>query len=225
MTFSLLVRDPATGAFGSVISSSSPAVAARCVHLRDGVGAVHSQNITDPRLGPLVLDALERGLSATDALAEVLGAHPHPEFRQVTVIDATGATAVHSGRNALGIVSAQHGPSAVAAGNMLAGEGVITALLDGFARADGELEERLLAGFRAALDAGGEAGPVHSAGLSVVTDAGWRVTDLRVDWSDDPFARLAELVDVWLPQRDAYIQRGHEPQNSPGYGVAGDDRA
>jgi uncharacterized Ntn-hydrolase superfamily protein len=224
MTFSLLVRDPETGAFGSVISSSSPAVAARCVHLRDGVGGVHSQNITDPRLGPLVLDRLEHGLTASEALSEVLDAHLHSEFRQVTVIDASGRTAVHSGKNALGIVSAQHGPSAVAAGNMLAGEGVITALLGGFAAAAGQLEERLLAGFRAALDAGGEAGPVHSAGLSVVADAGWRVTDLRVDWSDAPLARLEELLDVWLPQRDAYIQRGHDPQNSPGYGVAGDDR-
>lgn len=225
MTFSLLVRDPATGAFGSVISSSSPAVAARCVHLRDGVGGVHSQNITDPRLGPLILDALETGRSAQDALDVVLSAHEHVDFRQVTVIDAAGTTAVHSGVNALGIVSAQHGPQSVAAGNMLAGPDVITALLDGVAGTEGELEVRLLAAFRAALAAGGEAGPVHSAGLSVVAGAGWRVTDLRVDWSDEPFEALGALVDVWLPQRDAYIQRGHEPHRSPGYGVAGDDRA
>lgn len=224
MTFSLLVRDPATGAFGSVISSSSPAVAARCVHLRDGVGGVHSQNITDPRIGPLVLDALAAGASAEAALDAVLSSHEHAEFRQVTVIDAEGRTAVHSGANALGIVATERGTNAVAAGNMLAGADVITALVEGYAAADGELEERLLAAFAAALAAGGEAGPVHSAGLSVVADAGWRITDLRVDWSDEPYAALSDLLDVWLPQRDAYIQRAHEPHLSPGYGVAGDDR-
>ena len=224
MTFSLLVRDPATGAFGSVISSSSPAVAARCVHLRDGVGGVHSQNITDPRLGPLILDAMERGLGAQDALDAVLGEHRFADFRQVAVIDATGATAIHSGGQSLGIVSAEHGPGAVAAGNMLAGPDVIAALLDGFADSDGELETRLLAGLRAAIAAGGEAGPVHSAGLSVVADAGWRITDLRVDWSDHPLSDLETLVDLWLPQRDAYVQRGHAPEAAPGYGVAGDDR-
>ena len=57
MTFSLVARD-ATGALGSAICSSSPAVAARCLTLLDGVGAVNSQNVTDPRLGPLVIDRL-----------------------------------------------------------------------------------------------------------------------------------------------------------------------
>src|SRR5690606_4693817 len=51
MTFSLLARCPETGAFGMVISSSSPAVAARCAHARAGVGVAATQNITDPALG------------------------------------------------------------------------------------------------------------------------------------------------------------------------------
>ena len=58
MTFSLVARDPASGAFGIVICSSSPAVAARCAHPRAGVGVVASQNITNPALGPRVLDSL-----------------------------------------------------------------------------------------------------------------------------------------------------------------------
>ena len=71
MTFSLVARCARTGQFGMAIASSSPAVAARCVHLRPGVGAVASQNITDPTLGPLILDRLETGLSAAQALASV----------------------------------------------------------------------------------------------------------------------------------------------------------
>ena len=58
MTFSLAARDPATGAFGMVLSSSSPAVAARCLHLRPRVGVAASQNVTNPALGPRLL--LER---------------------------------------------------------------------------------------------------------------------------------------------------------------------
>lgn len=59
MTFSLVVRNGA--AFGMVVCSSSPAVASRCVHLRAGVGAVASQNVTNPNLGALALDALAAG--------------------------------------------------------------------------------------------------------------------------------------------------------------------
>ena len=64
MTFSIAARDPATGMFGMAISSSSPAVAARCAHARAGVGVVASQNITDPRLGPKGLDLMAGGLTA-----------------------------------------------------------------------------------------------------------------------------------------------------------------
>lgn len=225
MTFSLLVHDPATGAIGSVISSSSPAVAARCVHLRDAVGGVHSQNITDPRLGPLVLDAMQSGRDAESALGSVLAQHRHVDFRQVLAVDAQGGTASHSGSRALGIVALREAPGAIAAGNMLAHAAVVDALIEGAAPSADELERRLLGALRLAIAAGGEAGPVRSAGLSVVADSGWRITDLRVDWSDDPLTDLSRLVDVWLPQRDAYVQRALDPDRSPGYGVPGDDRA
>lgn len=224
MTFSLVVRDEETGAFGSVICSSSPAVAARCVHLRDGVGGVHSQNVTDPRLGPHLLDFLEQGRSAASALAEVVAGHANADWRQLLVVDSTGSTAIHSGRHALGVVGEHAVHGAAAAGNMLATTEVPRRLVEGFCTAAGSLERRLLAAFAAAMTEGGEAGPVHSAGLSVVNGSGWRVTDLRVDWSGDPFNDLAGLLDVWEPQREDYIGRALRPDEAPGYGVAGDER-
>ncbi|PRY13626.1 DUF1028 domain-containing protein [Kineococcus rhizosphaerae] len=224
MTFSLVVRDAATGAFGSVISSSSPAVAARCVHLRDGVGGVHSQNVTDPRLGPELLDLLEQGRPAGQALAELVAAEPAREWRQLLVVDAAGGTAVHSGGRALGVVGEHRAPAAAAAGNMLATPDVPRRLVEGFLAATGSLERRLLAAYEAAMAEGGEAGPVHSAGLSVVDGSGWRVTDLRVDWSEAPLPDLRALLDVWEPQRDDYVTRALDPDGAPGYGVPGDDR-
>ena len=61
MTFSLVARCRETGMFGVAVTSSSPAVAARCAHARAGVGAVASQNVTDPALGPLALDLMQSG--------------------------------------------------------------------------------------------------------------------------------------------------------------------
>jgi uncharacterized Ntn-hydrolase superfamily protein len=113
---------------------------------------------------------------------------------------------------------------AASAGNMLATPRVPERMVDSWLQTTGPLERRLLAAYRAALEEGGEAGPTHSAGLSVIDGHGWRVTDLRVDWSEDPFADLAGLVELWLPQKGDYIQRAVAPDASPGYGVAGDDR-
>lgn len=226
MTFSLLLRDPGTGEFGSAIASSSPAVAARCVNLADGAGGAHSQNVTDPRLGVQLLDALRRGASADEALRGVVGSADAADlaYRQLLVLDGSGASAVHSGDHALGIFGATARPNAVAGGNMLASLEVLDALVDTALTAEGGIEQRLIAALRAAVAAGGEAGPVHSAGIAVVGSAGWRVTDLRVDWAEsEPIEELAALLDVWLPQRADYVDRGLHPAGAPSYGVPGDE--
>ena len=206
------------------VSSSSPAVAARCVHLRAGVGGAASQNITDPRLGAALLDALERGLTPEKALAEVVATTEDVEYRQLTVLDLSGESAVFSGQHALGVVGERRGRSVVAAGNMLASPAVIDAVVEAFETVlDGDLELRLLAALEAGLAAGGEAGPLQSAGLSVVREVPWRETDLRVDWHDEPVAELRRLVELWLPQRDDYVTRGLRPGEAPSYGVPGDE--
>jgi uncharacterized Ntn-hydrolase superfamily protein len=212
------------GRFGLAVSSSSPAVAARCAHLRDGVGAVSSQNITDPRLGGALLDRMQAGESAQEALDAVVREAPRVDYRQLVVLDSTGASAVFSGAHTLGVLGEGRGKDSVAAGNMLASPAVAQALCDGFESAAGELEERLVAALKAAEAAGGEAGPVMSAGISVVSGLGWRDTDLRVDWHDAPIAELERLLEVWLPQRQDYVVRGLDPASSIGYGVPGDER-
>lgn len=221
MTFSLVVRDG--DAFGMVVCSSSPAVASRCVHLRAGVGGVASQNVTNPYLGSVALDALAAGADANAALDAAVAAERHPEFRQVIVVDRRGNTAIHTGPKALGIRNEVQTKGVAAAGNMLQDEGVIQALVDGYASSNAQtLEGRLLDGLDAALAAGGEAGPVHSAGMQVTEDVPWPVTDLRVDWHDDPIGELRRLWAVWEPQKADYRTRGLDPTAAPSYGVPGD---
>jgi len=224
MTFSIVGHCPRTGQFGVALSSSSPAVAARCAHARAGVGAVATQNVTDPRLGPTGLDLLVRGY-APDAVVAALeaAAGAHAPWRQVTAISAQGCAAF-SGARALGRNGHMTGAGAVTAGNMLASDAVLPALLNAFA-ADpaAPLGERLMTALEAALVAGGEAGPVHSAGLLVVADQPWPLVDLRVDWADHaPIAQLRALWTLWQPQMDAYVTRALDPAEAPRYGVAGE---
>ena len=106
---------------------------------------------------------------------------------------------------------------------MLADVAVLDALMSGYAQSTADaLERRLLDGLRTALEAGGEEGPVHSAGLVVVEDVAWPVTDLRVDFADDPLADLSALWDIWRPQKNDYRVRGVDPTRAPSYGVPGD---
>ncbi|MCC5970232.1 MAG: DUF1028 domain-containing protein [Pararhodobacter sp.] len=224
MTFSLVARCKNTGMFGVAISSSSPAVAARCAYARAGVGAVASQNITDPTLGPLALDLMAQGLSAPDAVAEVVRRGRFVDYRQVLAVDGQGRTAIHSGPNALGIWTQAAAPDVASGGNMLANDGVPQAIVDGFLATQGHLGDRLIAAMRAGLAAGGEAGPVHSSGMLLVDKVSWPVADLRVDWTEDcPIEGLAALWSLYKPQLDAYLQRALDPRAAPSYGVPGDE--
>jgi len=221
MTFAVLASD-ASGAVGMAVASSSPAVAARCIHLRPGVGGAASQNVTDPRLGPALLDALEEGREPAEAMAAVVAAAPHSGFRQLMVTDLDGGTASFSGEGTLGVHAAAEGTRVVSAGNLLADDGVPAAVVAAFEATGGDLEERLMVAMEAGLAAGGEAGPVHSAGLSVARRVPWLETDLRVDWHDeDPVGELRRLLDRWLPERDAYVTRALDPSAAPSYGVPG----
>lgn len=223
MTFSLVARCPRTGQFGMAISSSSPAVAARCVHLRPGVGAVASQNVTDPALGPLILDRMETGLSGPQALASVRERQAHIDYRQLLVVDAQGQTAIHSGRQVLGLWGEAQGIDCAAGGNLLADEGIPATMIAAFESATGALAERLMQALEAGLAAGGEAGPVHSAGLRVVDHLSWPIVDLRIDWAEDPIAMLRTAWEVYAPQIAAYVQRAEDPTRAPSYGVPGDE--
>lgn len=225
MTFSIIGRCAETGQFGIAISSSSIAVGARCPWLRAGVGAVATQNVTLPALGPQILDLLERGdLDPAAALEQALQATGWRQYRQVTVIDGDGRVALFSGDQALGTHHAVAGEQCVAAGNLLAHPGVIDAMTDAFGTTAGALADRLLAALYAAQAAGGEAGPVHSSALQVVGDLVWPIVDLRVDWADDdPIGQLDTLWQAYRPQMQDYLTRALDPTAAPRYGVPGDE--
>ncbi|BAU75271.1 DUF1028 domain-containing protein [Metapseudomonas furukawaii] len=225
MTFSIIGRCPETGQLGIAISSSSIAVGARCPWVRAGVGAVATQNVTLPALGPQILDLLDaQQCEPAVALDRALSTNGWSQYRQVTVIDAQGRTALFSGSEALGVHNAVAGEQCVAAGNLLADIRVIEAMVQAFEATPGLLAERLLAAMHGAMAAGGEAGPVHSAALKVVGDLTWPIVDLRVDWADeDPIGCLDALWQAYRPQMQDYVTRALDPTAAPSYGVPGDE--
>ena len=223
MTFSIVARCAETGMFGVAVSSSSPAVAARCAYARAEIGAVASQNITDPTLGPKTLDLMGQGATASEAVAILSRTSAHIDYRQILAVDGQGGSAIYSGSHALGTVGEAKGLNVASAGNLLSGENIPQVIVEAFTECSGSLGERILAAMQAAVDAGGEEGPIHSAGMKLVRDVDWPVADLRVDWSETcPIAALRKIWEVYEPQLDAYVTRALNPGDAPSYGVPGD---
>lgn len=223
MTFSIVARCASTNMFGVAVSSSSPAVAARCAYARAGVGAVASQNITDPSLGRKALDLMGCGANAEETVRIIRREGRHMNVRQLLVVDAAGGSAIHSGNDALGIWAEAKAENVACGGNLLANGTVPSVMVERFLASSGHLGDRLIAAMQAGLAAGGEAGPVHSAGMMLVREVAWPVADLRVDWTEAcPITELAALWERYKPQLDAYVTRALDPTAAPSYGVPGD---
>ena len=224
MTFSVSGFCQKTGMVGVAITTSSICVASRCPWVRSGVGAAVTQNVTDPSLGNLMLDYLEQGLSAQQSIDKVVEGRKFIEYRQLVLVDSKGNSASYTGSKTLGTNAVSQGDGCIAAGNLLSSSKVVQAMKDSFSfNINLHLAERLLIALQAGVDAGGEEGPVHSAGLKVAHQHLWPLVDLRVDWvEDDPIIELMNLWRAYEPQMMDYNLRAIDPSQAPSYGVPGD---
>ena len=224
MTFSITGHCRNTGMFGVAITTSSISVGSRCPHARAGVGAVATQNITDPHLATLVLNQMEGGLSAQEAINRVTTNQGFIDYRQLTAIDQSGSTAHFTGAHILGTHAIHEAVDCVAAGNLLLSSIVPKAMTAGFnLNPELHLAERLILGLEAGITAGGETGPVHSAALIVADKMPFYLVDLRVDWDEkNPVGQLRKHWQAYAPQMQDYLNRAINPNAAPSYGVAGD---
>ena len=224
MTFSISGFCQKTDMVGVAITTSSICVASRCPWVRARVGAAVTQNVTDPSLGNLMLDYLEQGLNAQQSIDKVVKDRQFINYRQLALMDSKGNSAGYTGSETLGANGISQGSGCIAVGNLLNSVEVIQAMVDSFSNnVNLHLAERLLVALQAGLDAGGEEGPVHSAGLKVSHQHSWPLVDLRVDWADDgPVSELVKLWRAYEPQMKDYNSRAIDPSQAPSYGVPGD---
>ena len=224
MTFSISGFCQKTDMIGVAITTSSICVASRCPWVRARVGAAVTQNVTDPSLGNLMLDYLEQGLNAQQSIDKVVKDRQFINYRQLALMDSKGNSAGYTGSETLGANAISQGSGCIAVGNLLNSVEVIQAMVDSFSNnVNLHLAERLLVALQAGLDAGGEEGPVHSAGLKVSHQHSWPLVDLRVDWADDdPVSELVKLWRAYEPQMKDYNSRAIDPSQAPSYGVLGD---
>jgi uncharacterized Ntn-hydrolase superfamily protein len=200
MTYSIVARDPDTGALGVAVQTCMFAVGAIVPWARAGVGAVATQAFGEPAYGPRCLDAIARGSSAAGALATARAADVMSVMRQVGVVDATGAAAAFTGELCVEFAGAQIGEGYAVQANMMASPDVWQAMAQAYADSSGPFADRLVSALVAAEAAGGDARGRMSAALLVVDgerrddpNAGVLV-DVRVDAHDQPLDELARLV-------------------------------
>lgn len=201
-TFSIVAYDPDAPAWGIAVASKFPAVGAVVPWAQAGVGAVATQSYANTAFGPQGLALMAQGLSAEEALAQLLAADPEREKRQVGLVDAQGRAATFTGRACHGWAGGLTGEGFAVQGNILTGPEVVEAMARAFTEATGPLYWRLHAALLAGDRAGGDRRGRQSAAIFVVKpQSGYggfndRWVDYRVDDHPDPVARLADLLEL-----------------------------
>jgi uncharacterized Ntn-hydrolase superfamily protein len=197
MTWSIVARDPETGAFGVAVTTKFFAVGALCPYAMTGVGAVATQALINPMLGPKVLRLLSDGMSAKQALERAIAADEGREARQVHVVDRNGETAQHTGPTCVDWCGHRPGIGYSVAGNMLTGQPVIDRTAEAFEASAGKpLAERLLIALDAGQAAGGDKRGRQSAALRIHSTEEYPDLDLRVDDHTEPLTELRRLYEV-----------------------------
>jgi uncharacterized Ntn-hydrolase superfamily protein len=215
-TYSIVARDPATGELGVAVQSHWFSVGSIVAWAEAGVGAVATQSFVDPGYGLRGLELMRRGITAPEALEQLVKADQQRDGRQVAMIDASGRVSAFTGASAIAAAGQHVGKDYSVQANMMANDRIWPEMARAFETASGDLADRMLAALDAAEAAGGDVRGRQSAALIVVKAKGtgrpWagadRTFDLRVDDNPSPLVELRRLVR--LQRAYAHANRGDE---------------
>jgi uncharacterized Ntn-hydrolase superfamily protein len=200
VTYSIVAHDRDTGEMGVATQSQAFAVGSSVPFTLPGHGVIATQSMGEPMYGEIGLDLLRGGFTAQESLTALQSVDPHPERRQVAILEGSGGIALYTGDGCVASAGHAVGSDCAALANMVAGPQVWEAMVSSLESNPGPLAQRLLRSLHAAEDAGGDFRGRRSAAVMVVrvrtTGRPWhdRVIDLRVDDDPDPVSELDRLV-------------------------------
>ena len=214
MTWSILVRDPASGALGAAVATRFFAVGALAIHVEGGVAAFATQALINPMYAVHGMARLRNSEDPEVIAAALLEADAGRDNRQLHMIDAQGRIAQHTGKDCVSWCGSVRGKDVSVAGNMLAGPAVVERTLGAFQRTTGRLAERLLTALEAGEAAGGDKRGKQSAALKICTRDPFPDLDIRTDDHPDPLRELRRLYAV-SRERFAVFRRFLAGADSP----------
>lgn len=216
-TFSIVAFDSETNSWGVAVASKFLAVGAYVPYAQAEAGAIATQAQVNINYGASGLARLRDGMSAHDVLHYLVAGDSSSENRQVGIVDRVGGSVSHTGHRCLPWAGGVTGQGFAIQGNVLSGPHVIAAMYDAFVASSRSFANRLLAALAAGDLAGGDRRGKQSAAILIVkAGAGYggnndRWLDLRVDDSEHPIPKLAQLVTL----HDLYFGKSTAPDKLP----------
>ncbi|MDB5488198.1 MAG: hypothetical protein JWQ58_1913, partial [Reyranella sp.] len=210
------------GRLGIGIATYSITVGRYAHSTRSNAGVTVSQANANENNNAIALRLLAQGLGAPAVLEHLKANDAYHSYRQIGVIDRTGAVAAYTGSNVRGWAGEVTGENYISTGNGLRGQHVAEAIAKGFlAEPEADLEHRLLTALEYGRDAGGQGNATshrteRSAALQVSSRHIHPDIDLRVDLHGKAVDELRRVWTVYKQYEAYYAERGRSPRNAPG---------
>jgi uncharacterized Ntn-hydrolase superfamily protein len=213
-TFSIVAVDLKTGETGVIVTTRGTCVGNAVPWVRPGIGAVATQGGTRMEYGNDLLDLLEKGVGAQEAMNRVVAADEGRENRQVGVIDIKGNSAQWTGKMQYGAekrgdwVHMRKGPTFAVQGNSLVSPKVVDVIADAFQASEGSdraLADRLIEALWAGQIIGGDGrhGNKQSAAVLVADPRAGRArrpdgvaVNINVCEHPEPVGELRRIYDA-----------------------------
>ena len=199
-TYSIVARDPVSGAFGVAVQSHWFSVGSTVPWAEAGVGAVATQSFVEVSFGPRGLALMRDGKAASEALEILLASDPGKDGRQVALIDKKGRVAAWTGPKCIDAAGHKLGDGYSVQANLMDKPTVWPAMAKAYEASAGKpFAERLLLALEAAEREGGDVRGRQSAAILVVKGASsgrsWadKPIDLRVEDHPQPLVELRRL--------------------------------
>ena len=239
MTYSIVARDKETCELGVAVQSHWFSVGSVVTWARAGVGAVATQAMAEISYGPLGLELMSSGKTASEALEALLKADSKSETRQVAFVDSKGNVSVHTGRKCIPYAGHVKGDQFTCEANLMRNNSIWGAMSRDFRKSSGvrkrerlPLAERLISALEAAEEAGGDVRGKQSAAILVVSPTvapnPWsgRLVDLRVEDFPTPLPELKRLLRLqrayeWANRGDDLLTAGKFEESLKAYEKAG----
>ena len=202
-TFSIVARDAETGEMGVAVQSHWFSVGSIVAWGEAGVGVVATQSFVNPSFGQRGLELLKKGMTAQEAVDQLISSDEGRDFRQLAIVDSKGNSAGYTGSKCIAGAGHVVGNNYSVQANMMLNDRIWGAMSRAFERSEGPLAERLIAALEAAQNAGGDIRGQQSACLLIVrgdaTGNLWedRLIDLRVEDNPNPVDEIKRLLKVY----------------------------
>lgn len=229
MTYSIVARDIRTGDLGVAVQSHYFSVGSVVIWGRSGVGVIATQSMAEISYGPMGLDMMASGKSASETLRSLLQTDPRSDTRQIGMVDFKGNIGVHTGSRCIDYAGHVTGDQFSCQANLMSNDTIWGAMKREFTKREGlPLPERLVATLEAAEAAGGDARGKQSAALLVVSPRSYpnpwmgRLMELRVEDHPDPLPELKRLVRIrraydWADKGDDLLALGRVEESSKAF--------